>query len=158
MKGPVSIKTFTVTKAGQWVWFEVAIPRRSPAICGVNFTVSGWAASWGFRSGPYTPSIAGEVRLRWQEQGDVFFAAPVDHEEALIHDGATVGAPHIPVGLNKGMWDFGRRKEPHRVQIARENTMVFGLYRDNLIAESGVIQDYTVKVYLYFEQMKGGPK
>lgn len=158
MNGPVCISSFTVSKAGEWVYFQIKLPCGAPPVVGLNFTVLEWASTWGFKSGPYIPPTAGEVKLRWQEHGDVFFAAPVDFDDQAFPDIVLVGGVALPFGFSNGLWDFGWRKEPHRVEIEQGNTVIFGLYRDHMIQLSGTLQPYTVRVYLYFPpKEKGGP-
>ena len=158
MNGPVCIKSLTVTTRAERVYFQIRIPQGSPRITGLNFTVLGWPADWNLKAVGYVPQQAGMIRLQWQQSGDVFFAAPVDFDEAVIHDASTVSALPLPVDFNNGLWDFGWQKQPYRVSIHPRNTVLSGMYRDYLIDRSGLVQTYEVRVYLYFDPSpEGGP-
>lgn len=154
MNRAVAIQELVVEKAGEWVYFQVDIPRMSQPILEVGFSFSRWPLKWSFVQMGYPPQSVGQVKLGWQEHGDVFFAAEVDNPEAMVRDEGVFRIGRLPFRFNQGLWDFGKRIVPHQVRIEAQNTRLFGLYRDRINRQADQAQRYELSIYFYFE--KGG--
>lgn len=156
MSRAIAIKRLTVTKPGQRVFFELKIPCGCDRVDWIGATIPTYTGA--LDTGPlgYVPRTAGQVKLKWQEKGDIFFACEVDLIEHAFRDELLVDAKYrvLPFGLDKGVFQWGKRMGPLSVCIDQRHTHLRGSYTDILNTQLVTPQHYGVNIYVHCS--KGG--
>jgi len=149
MSRAVAIHQFSVSKAGERVYFELKIPCGCDTVDWIGTTVPSYTDILDTGVLGYVPRTAGQVKLKWQDKGDIFFAADVDIVENAFPDELMFRGKSLPFGLNKGVFQWGKRIQPLGVCIDQVNTHLRGSYIDVLNTQLVTPQTYKVNVYVY---------
>lgn len=149
MSRAVAIKQLTVSKAGERVYFELKIPCGCDTVGGIAMTVPSYTDFLDTGVLAYQPRTAGQVKMKWQDKGDIFFAAEVDLYEFVFRDELMFRGKALPYGLDLGVFQWGKRIQALGVCIDQVNTHLRGSYIDILNTQLVTPQTYKVNIYVY---------
>lgn len=149
MNPRVFIHQIPVSLQGEEVSFEVKIPEDADRITGLHFSITGLDKPLVFRNGGIHLSI-GQLKLKWNDKGDWFFAGEVDFPEGQVPDEKFFNQNALPIDLQSGPWQYGTGISEWSINISACNTTLEGRFTDSLNALQGQDQDYLLNVYFTY--------
>jgi hypothetical protein len=146
----VLLYQLAITRQGQQVFFEVAIPADISRITGIETSVSAMNAI----GGTGTRRVAGSLRLQAEHTANRCY-----HTEVVLGNSPLENTVHgFPTATNPALvslwtvpWSGGTYRDPERISITGCSTL-YGNYTDEVGALLAADITYTVNLYIWTER------
>jgi hypothetical protein len=157
------VEVIPVSKQGEIRHFQVKVPMNATEVIGIQTGVrikskatvraivpSGAAiplAPFAAVDSPVRISVVGELKLQSSEKPNVFYGTLVRDAFAEIDFPNPFTVPFFP----EKDWTHGNKKEMEKLTIDANTTVISGIYKDNLGAESKRDMIYEVFLAVWFK-------